>query len=60
MAKVEVLQTSQVRKEHKVKKKTKKSNLKRPQTKRTSLKQKKSQPVEPSPNGHVHGSVRVS
>ena len=58
MAKVEEVQTSQVRKEHKVKDKSKKSKSKRPRTKGTDLKQAKSQPVEPPPNGHVQGDVR--
>ena len=58
MAKVEEVQTSQVRKEHKMKDKPKKSKSKRPRTKGTDLKQAKSQPVEPPPNGHVQGDVR--
>ncbi|KAK0516646.1 hypothetical protein JMJ35_001249 [Cladonia borealis] len=59
MAKVEDVQTSQVIKAHKAKHKQKKSKSKRHRTKRTGLEQAKSEPVKPSPKGHVHDGVRV-
>ena len=60
MAKVTEAQTNQVRKEHKAKEKSKKSKPKRSRTEETSLKQAESQPVDPSPNGHIQGGGRVS
>ena len=59
MAKVEEVQTSQARKEHKAKDKPKKPKSKRHRTKRTGPKRTKSQPDKLSPNGHVHGAFRV-
>ena len=59
MAKVTEVDTNQVRKEDKAKHKPKKSNSKRPRTKKPGLKHANPQPLDPSPNGHVQGGVRV-